>query len=242
MPHPELLAFFRTNTKDLPETVESWFQLPNKVHQAFASLKPGEFRERLSAGEDIFAILISLGVPGIAQPAITVEAEWFIGNFVSGMNNLIRQGKDERAIGQATKAFEVITGQFKDDELTIIRMKIYEARALAQGHLLKRGSLKPLPFVHKLRGFCALSLTADLMRADLESGQITDRAKTIAEGFSYAGMSVLQRKAVEKWASRPVNLVYHDTLEPVARFSTPNDSDIRRMQIGILARLISNTP
>lgn len=80
------------------------------------------------------------------------------------------------------------------------------------------------------------------MQVDLESGLITDRARTIAEGFGYAGMELLQRKAVGKWAGQEVEVLYKNTLTPIRRFSTPTDPEIRDIQRKILTRLIPDRP
>ena len=193
-------------------------------------------RRRLLAGEDLRDIL------GMTTPGINERAQGFISQFVEEMIGKMRKGREVEAIHTATGRFIIAAEQFSGDDLSVVRKKIYEGRANAQGHLIERGSLRIRPNGDKLRSYCVLSEAADLMRADFESGQVTGRGDTIAECFGYAEMELLQRKVVEKVAGQRLEVVYGDTLKPTRRFSTPADSEIRDMQRQILGMLIPDRP
>lgn len=231
MPQPELLVFFRTNTQDLPETTQKWFQLPSQA-DALKALDPAELRRRILAGEDMRSIL------GITTPIINDEAKEFIGEFVDQIQNPVGVGRAEEIIDFATTRLAFVAEQFSGTDLMVVRTKVYEGRAHASGYLVERGSLRVKPTGDKLRSFCVLSTAIDLMRADLESGKVTGRGDTISECFGYAQMELLQRKAVGKVAGQTLEVVYGNTLKPTRRFSTPTDPEIRDMQRAVLARLI----
>lgn len=239
MPRLELLAFFRENTRDLPQTTFDWFQLPNAGQQMIAKLGGAEeVRRRIFAGEnvnDLFRI----------TPRVTPEADKFLDGFVTGLNGLIRWRREEAAIHYATTRLVLVTDQFSGDQLALVRKKIFEGRGVAQGQLVERGGFRGLPFANKLRAFCGLSFAADFMRADLESGFITDRAKSLAQGFGYADMEVLERKALERWVGRRVEVLAPDSegaLSPTRKISIPEDAEIRAIQQTILAKLIPDQP
>lgn len=232
MPNAELLAFFRKNTSDTPHTAERWFKLPNKALIAAQQINPDELVSRFLAGESPSDIL------NLSRPTPTKEAGEFIDEFVPVIQGFLDRREGEDAIKYASKSLSLVAKKFSADQLIIVKQKVLAARGSAQGHLVEKGALRSLPFGDKLRSYCVLSAATDYMRADLESGQITDRGRTIAECFGYAGMSVLQQKAVEKYFGQRLEILYHDSLRPIPKFSTPKDPEIRRLQREILGRLI----
>lgn len=230
MPQAELLEFFKANTQDLPDTTQRWFQLPNKPREAVAALDPAALLRRVQAGESLNAIL------GLIQPKVTPEADAFIAEFFPRVNTLNNSGKAEEAIRYATISLELAAGQFNGDQLSLVRKKIFEGRGVAQGFVLEKGVPKPLPFAHQLRGYCGLSLAVDWMRADLESGTITDRATKVAQGFGFAGMAVLERKVYDKYSGGILIVVGSPP------FTIPKDPEIRDIQRAVLAKLIPDAP
>lgn len=231
MPQSELLAFFRTNTADLPEITYHWFQLPNKAQEAIAKRDRNEIIKRLGAGEEIHAVL------GMT-PRVTVEAQQFMDRFSPKLTKIVELKQEEKAIQLATTTLEQAGEQFEDDQLSLIRSRIFAARGTAQGYLIDQGSLKHLPYGHKLRSLCFLSAAADFMRADLESRQITDLAPAIAECFGQAESTLLLRKVYERWGGWGSIFDYKDRLKQLPKFSTPGDPEIRNIQREILAKLI----
>lgn len=221
MPQPELLAFFRANTQDLPDTTQKWFQLPNPV----------EIHRRYQAGESIRDLY---GSPLL----LSTEARRPVEDYVLRMNELTKSGREEEAIQYATSRLELAASQFPPVLLNFVRRIIFESRGTAQGHLIEQGELKPLPYGYQLKAYCALSAGADFMRADLELGQVTGWVNKIAEYFSLAEMNLLNRKAIEKAVGAEIVAMHHDTRGAVPRFSTPPDPEIREIQSRILARLI----
>lgn len=184
----------------------------------------------MQAGESLNAIL------GLPTLRVTPEADAFIAEFAPRVNTLNNSGKAEEAIQYATTSLEIAAGQFSDEQLSLVRKKIFEGRGAAQGFVLERGPLRTLARDHQLRGYCGLSLAADWMRADLESGTITDRATKVAQGFGFAQMAVLERKVYTKYSGGILTAVGSPA------FTTPKDPEVRDMQRAILARLIPDTP
>lgn len=221
MPQPELLAFFRANTQDLPEIAQRWFKLPNPV----------EIHRRYQAGESIRDLY---GPPLLIGTEVLRPIE----DYVSKMNELTKSGREEEAIQYATSRLELATSQFSAVLLNFVRRIIFESRGTAQGHLIEQGELKPLPYGHQLKAYCALSAGADFMHADLELGQLTGWVNKIAEYFSLAEMELLNRKVIEKAIGTEIVAMHHGTQGAVPRFSHPQDPEIRAMQSRILAKLI----
>lgn len=232
MPRPELLEFFRTNSRELPETAGRWFVLPNRMMNVLDTMRPGELQRRLIAGEDINALL---GLVNTLRS--TPELDQFIDQYVTGVNRLIRSGGYEKAINSSTTSLVLATEQFSGEQLVLARKKIFEGRAIAQGRLAE-GSFASLPNGdNKLKGFCGLSAATDLMRADLESGYVTGRSESIAACFGYAGMELLVRKAYEKLVGQRLSQALPRLTKKLA---SPRDDELRRIQTSIIQVLIAN--
>lgn len=231
MPSPELLEFFRTNSRELPETAGRWFMLPNKMMSVLDTMRPGELERRLIAGEDITAIL---GLANTLQS--TPELDEFIDKYVTGVNRLIRSGGYEEAINSSTTNLILATEHFSGEQLVLARKKIFEGRATAHGRLVE-GPFGNLPDGDKLKGFCGLSATTDLMRADLESSYVTGRGEAIAACFGYAGMELLVRKTYEKVGGQHLSRAMP---RPTRKFASPRDAELRGIQASIIQVLIAN--
>lgn len=231
MPKPELLEFFRTNSREIPETTRIWFQLPNNMMGVLDIIKPGELERRLMAGEDIKAIL---RLANTLQS--TPELDEFIETYVTRVNSLNRSGKAEEAIHFSTDSLILVTEQFSGDQLVLARKKIFEGRGLTHGRLLE-GDFSNEPDGTKLKGFCGLSAATDLMRADLESGYVTGRGEVIAASFGHAGMGLLARKAIEKVGGQRFSKAMP---RPDRKFPSPRDDELKSVQTNIIQVLMPN--
>lgn len=233
MPNAELLEFFKTNTQEIPETTGKWFELPNKAMNALESMKPGELQRRVLAGEDINVIL-GLAVTIESTP----ELDSFVDEYAPKLNDLVKRGREEEAINFSNDSLVLATEQFSDDQLVLARKKIFDGRSYAQGHLLDEGALSSLPNGDRLKSYGGLSAGIDLMRADLEAGQVTGRGETIARCFGFAKMELLSRKAVERAAGQQLTAVMRQSFRPDRRFASPADPEIMAIQTSIVQVLL----
>ncbi|OGD88600.1 hypothetical protein A3D81_00905 [Candidatus Curtissbacteria bacterium RIFCSPHIGHO2_02_FULL_40_17] len=231
----ELQGFFRSNLVNLVSVTEKWFGLPNPIEELKTDAGENAVAEKLLKGESLDP-KPSLRLENLSQPArelvINVQQE---------TETMVLAGESMTAIKRIDGALGESMQSFTEDDLRGIRVKLFLARARAQGYLVEKGGLSSIPHGQKLRSLCSLSAGLDYMRSDLEYGYVTDLGRTISECFGYAQMQILQHRVIEKIFGGGPQLLHHDTLRPVRRLSVPQDreiADIQRRLVNMLQRIM----